>query len=64
MLFCLGGGPILDGSLAFGRGLAQFRVVKLRGLFVRTARNNVADLHDGCDVFMYRDSSIAPWSDL
>ena len=47
-----------------GRGAARFRVVRLGGPNVRKARNGVADDHNGGDVFMYRDSSIAPLLDL
>ena len=31
---------------------------------VRKARGNVADAHDAADVFLYRDSSIAPLLDM
>ena len=52
--------PVPDRGLVLGRGTAQFKVDKLGGPKVRMARNNVADPHDGGDVFMCRDSSIAP----
>ena len=48
----------------WGRGIARFRVVRLGGPKVREARSNVADVQDAGDVFMYRDSSIAPLLDL
>ena len=48
----------------FGRGIAQFKVVKVGGAQVCKARNNVADIHDSGGVFMYRDSSISPVFDL
>ena len=53
--FCLAGA-----RLVLGEGTTQFRVVRLGGLEVRKARNNVADPLDGGDVFMCRNSSIAP----
>ena len=56
---CFAGGPVPDRGLVPGRGVAQFRVVRLGGPPVRKARNNVADPLDGGDVFVYRDSSIA-----
>ena len=62
--FCFAGGPVPDRGLVLGRGAAQFRVVRLGGPKVSKARNNVADPLDGGDVFMYRDSSIAPSLDL
>ena len=45
-------------SLALGRDSARFRVVRLEAL------RDVADVHEAGDVFMYRDSSIAPSLDL
>ena len=56
------GGPVPARDLILGRGTARFRVVRLGGPKVRKARENVADAHDGSDVFMYRDS-IAPMLD-
>ena len=47
-----------------GRGTARYRVVRLGGPEVRKARSSVADAHDAGDVFMFRDSSIAPLLDL
>ena len=54
------GGPVLDRSLIMGRSSARMRVVRLGGSQVRKARRNSADAHEGGDVFMYRDSSVAP----
>ena len=45
-------------------GSASFRAVRLGGHKVRKARGNVADVHDAADVFLYRDSSIAPLLDM
>ena len=50
------GEPVRFRGIALGRGAARFRVVGLGGPKVHKARNNA---HDGGDVFMYRDSSIA-----
>ena len=58
------GGPILGRGLVLGSGSASFRVVRLGGYKVRKARGNAADAHDAADVFLYRDSSIAPLLDL
>ena len=58
------GGPFPSWGLALGRGNVLFRVVKLGGHQVRKARGNVADAHDAADVFLYRDSSIAPLLDM
>ena len=58
------GRPVPLRGLAFGRGSARFRVVRLGGLKVRKSRSNVADVHEAGDVFMYRDSSIAALLDL
>ena len=57
------GGPLPSRGLVLGRGNASFRVVRLGGHKVRKARGNVADAHDA-DVFLYRDSSIAPLLDM
>ena len=54
------GGPLPSRGLVLGRGSAFFRVVRLGGHKVRKARGSVADVHDAADVFLYRDSSIAP----
>ena len=43
---------------------ARFRVVRLGGPKIRKDRCNVADAHDAGDVFMYRDSSIAPMLEM
>ena len=58
------GGPLPSRGLVFGRGHASFRTVKLGGHKVRKARGYAADAHDAADVFLYRDSSIAPLIDL
>ena len=58
------GGPIPGRGLVLGRGSASFRFVRLGGHPVRKARGNVADPHDAADVFLYRDSSIAPLLDM
>ena len=60
--FC--GGPIHTGGSVLGRGSALFRVVRLGGHKVRKARGNAADVHDAADIFLYRDSSIAPLLDM
>ena len=62
--FWFAGGPSPSRGLAFGRGVALFRVVRLGGHKIRKARSNVADAHDAADVFMCRDSSIAPLLDM
>ena len=54
------GGPIPGRGLLLGRGNALFRVVRLSGHQVRKTRGNAADAVDAADVFLYRDSSIAP----
>ena len=58
------GGPFPSGSLVLGRGSALFRVVRLGGHQVRKARATNADALDAADVFLYRDSSIAPLLDM
>ena len=60
--FCAG--PIPNRGLVLGRGSALFTVVRLGGHKVRKARGNAADAHDAADVFLYRDSSIAPLLDM
>ena len=60
--FC--GGPIPSRGLVLGRGGALFWVVKLGGHQVRKARDDTADAVDAADVFLYRDSSIAPLLDM
>ena len=47
--------------LVLGRGTARVRLVRLCGHKVRKVHGNAADVHDAADVFLYRDSSIAPW---
>ena len=54
----------LVGGLVLGMGSAVFRVVRLGGHQVRKARANVADALGAADVFLYRDSSIAPLLDM
>ena len=58
------GGLVPDGGLIMGRGTARMRVVRLGGPKVRKALKNAADAHEGGDVFMYRDSSVAPLLNL
>ena len=58
------GGPLPSRGLVLGWGRASFRVVKLGGHKVRKARGYAADAHDAADVFLYRDSSIAPLLDM
>ena len=56
------GGPIPSRGFVLGRGCALFRVVRLGGHKVRKVRDNVSDVVDGAGVFLYRDSSIAPFA--
>ena len=58
------GGPVPVRGLVLGRGSARFRVVRSGGPKVRKTRSNVADVREASDVFMHRDSSIAPVLDL
>ena len=58
------GGPLPSRGLVLGRRSASFRVVKLGGRRVRKARGSAADSVDAADVFLYRDSSIAPLLDM
>ena len=58
------GGPAPDRGLVLGRGEARFRLVRLGGHKVRKVRGNAADVHDATDIFLYRDSSIAPLLDM
>ena len=58
------GRPLPSRGLVLGRGRASFRVVKLGGHKVRKARGYAVDAHDAADVFLYRDSSIAPLLDM
>ena len=44
--------------------MARFRLVRLAGHKVRKVRSNAVDVHDVADVFLYRDSSIAPLLDM
>ena len=58
------GGPLPSRGLVLVGGSASFRVVKLGGHKVRKVRGCAANAHDAADVFLYRDSSIAPLLDL
>ena len=58
------GGPLPSGGLVLGRGIASFRLVRLGGHQIRKARGNAADALDAADVFLYRDSSVAPLLDM
>ena len=58
------GDPLPSRGLVLGRESASFRVVGLGGHKVRKARGNAADAHDAADVFLYRDSSVAPLLDM
>ena len=58
------GGPLPRRGLVLGKGSASFRVGKLGGHRVRKARGSAADAIDAADVFLYRDSSIAPLLDM
>ena len=58
------GGPLPSRGLVLGRGSASFRLVRLGGHKVWKARGSAADAHDAADVFLYRDSSIAPLLDM
>ena len=51
-------------GLFLGRGVARFRLVRLGCHKVRKVRSNAVDVHDAADVFLYRDSSIAPLLDM
>ena len=59
------GGPLPSRGLVLGRVVVLLLgVVRLGGHKVRKARGNAADAHDAADVFLYRDSSIAPLLDM
>ena len=60
----LSGGPLSGRGLVLGRGSASFRVVRLGGHQDRKARADVADALDAADVFLSRDSSVAPLLDM
>ena len=62
--FRFSGGPVPTRSLVLGRGSALFRVVRLGGHEVKKARGNAADAVDATDVFLHRDSSVAPLLDM
>ena len=59
--FCRG--PFPSRGLVVGRVSALFRVVRLGAYKVRKVRCNAVDVHDAADVFLYRDSSVAPLLD-
>ena len=58
------GGPAPNRGLVLGRGKASFRLVRLGGHKVRKVRGDAAHVHDAADIFLYRDSSIAPLLDM
>ena len=58
------GGPVPERGLVLGRGFVVARAVRLGGPYVRKARGNFADPHEGGDVFMYHDASAAVLLDL
>ena len=60
------GGPAPGQGEVLGREMARFRLVRVggEGHRVRKVRCNTADAHDAADVFLYRDSSIAPLLDM
>ena len=62
--FRFSGGPVPSTGLVLGRGSALFRFVRLGGPLVKRVRCNAADAVDGPDVFLYRDSSVAPLLDM
>ena len=62
--YCFSGGLAPCHGLVHGRGLARFRRVRLGGYKVRKVRCDAVDVHDAADVFLYRDSSVAPWLDM
>ena len=58
------GGPFPTRGLVLGRESALFRVVRLGGHKVRKTRGYAGGAVDAADVFLYRDSSIAPLLDM
>ena len=62
--FRFSGGPLPSRGLVLGRGSALLRFVQLGGPRVRRVRANIADALDAADVFLYRDSSVAPLLDM
>ena len=54
------GGPVPDRGLVLGRGTARFGLVPLGGHKVWKVRGSAVDVHDAADIFLYRDSSVAP----
>ena len=63
-LFRFSGGPVPTWGLVLGRSSALLRVVWLCGPLVKRARSNAADAVVAADVFLYRDSSLAPLLDM
>ena len=63
-VYSFSGGPDPCHGLVLGRGVARFRRVPLGGCKVRKVRRSGVDVHDAADVFLYRDSSIAPLLDM
>ena len=57
--YCFSGGPAPCQGLVLGRGVARLGSHK-----VRKVRGGAVDVHDAADVFLYRDSSIAPLLDM
>ena len=62
--FRFSGGPLPSRGLVLGRGSAVFRVVRLGGHQVRKAWTYAADAPEAADIFLYRDSSVAPLLDM
>ena len=62
--FRFSGGHVPARGLVLGCGSALFHVVRLGGPMVKRVRCNIADAVDAADVFLFRDSSIAPLFDM
>ena len=62
--YCFSGGPAPCQGLVLVRGVARFWLVRLGGHKVRKVRCGAVGVHDAADVFLYRDSSIAPLLDM
>ena len=62
--YCFSGGPAPSHGLVLGREVARFRLVRLGCHKVRKVRGNAVDVHDAVDVFLHRDSSVAPLLDM
>ena len=62
--FRFSGGPFPSRELILGRGAALLRRVQLGGPRVRRAPAYVADVFDAADIFLHRDSSLAPLLDM